>query len=77
VTYPTIGPLSVPSSPSGVHFPSCTHQAPQSCPRCDGSSSPERPARTRLTRAAWLASLPPLTRALVEGHPTHAEEASA
>lgn len=86
------GPLYVPSSSSGVNRPNCDHQAPNSCPRCDGTSEDaweqvkaDRDAEKTRTRrmsnpshrAAWLASLPPLTRALVEGHPTYVEEESA
>lgn len=34
---PVIGTLYQPSSTSGIHFPTCTHQAPQSCEDCDGT----------------------------------------
>lgn len=34
---PVLGPLVWPASNSGVHFPTCTHQAPSSCSKCDGS----------------------------------------
>jgi hypothetical protein len=90
---PVSGPLYVPSSSSGINFPTCDHQAPNSCPRCDGTSDDtweqvkadrdaEKARARRMSdpsqRAAWLASLPPSTRALVEGHPTtYADEASA
>lgn len=34
-----IGPLVEPASRSGVHFPSCTHQPPSSCPKCNGEDA--------------------------------------
>jgi hypothetical protein len=65
----------------------CSHYAPESCRYCDGTARDERElwaasrdaekARAKRMadprqRAAWLASLPPLTRALIE--PTHRQE---
>jgi hypothetical protein len=35
---PVIGPLWVPASTSGVTFSTCTHVAPDSCPRCSGDA---------------------------------------
>lgn len=34
---PVWGPLVWPASTSGVHFLTCTHQAPDACPGCDGT----------------------------------------
>jgi len=35
--WPVIGPLYQPSTTSGVHWPTCDHQAPNSCEDCDGT----------------------------------------
>lgn len=34
---PVIGPLWSPTSTSGITFPGCSHMAPDSCSRCDGT----------------------------------------
>lgn len=63
MTLPVIGPLWLPASNSGVNDPNCTHVAPRSCSKCDGS---------RLTGAEHdRAPLPPCMRP-----PINAEEAS-
>lgn len=35
--WPVIGPLVEPDNRSGVHYPTCPHVAPWSCPKCDGT----------------------------------------
>lgn len=37
-----IGPLWQTAHPSGITHPTCTHQAPDSCNRCDGTSAEDR-----------------------------------
>lgn len=87
--YSVIGPLYVPSSKSGVSFPTCPHHEPDSCPSCDGSRLTAEQMREAVTppcmRPGWTVEKQRAQEArwaaeraarLASLHPTYVEEAS-